>query len=91
MSGGYDSRFLFFRANSHSGNIREFLLGYRALSCMGAVFILLTLPCSNYPKITPTDKIRNINNALDIDNVQNKNVRVEKMLKSLLPGRINKW
>ncbi len=58
---------------------------------MGAVFILLTLPCSNYPKITPTDKIRNINNALDIDNVQNKNVRVEKMLKSLLPGRINKW
>jgi len=41
---------------------------------MGAVFILLKLPCSNHPKITPTDKIRNINKALDIDNVQNKNV-----------------
>ena len=40
---------------------------------MGAVFILLKLPCSNHPKMTPTDKIRNINNALDIDNVQNKN------------------
>jgi hypothetical protein len=52
----------------------ECLVGYSALFCVGIVFILLKLPCNNQPSIIPTDKIRDINNALDIDSVQNKNV-----------------
>ena len=65
----YDLRFFFFCANTSAGNIREFVLGYRALSCMGMVFIRLKLPCGNHPRIVPTDKITNINNALDIDSI----------------------
>ena len=44
------------------------------LFCMLTVFNLLKWLCSNQPRIIPIDKIRNINRALDIDSVQNKNV-----------------
>ena len=44
------------------------------LFCMLTVFNLLKWLCSNQPRIIPIDKIRDINSALDIDSVQNKNV-----------------
>jgi hypothetical protein len=57
------------------------------------IFFVLKLPCSNHPRIIPTDKIKNINNALDIDSVQNKNVNSTgvtfwKMNNTAIPARM---
>jgi hypothetical protein len=38
------------------------------------LFLRLKLPCSNHPRMSPTDRIKNMNNDLDIDSVQNKNL-----------------
>ena len=38
------------------------------------LFLLLKLPCSQYPKIIPTNRIKIMNKDLDIDSVQNKNL-----------------